>query len=720
MKVENTFSDEEQKHARKNLTARYIVISVSFVIVAILYAISIGRIQLEFAANASEDKETAYRERTVAIQAVRGEIFDRNGVPLVTNDYKYSLIFDYSAMSRSTAEQNEAILSVFRVIDEQGARDCVPETSSPIRGEYPNLYYDTKMLSGSTASARLKRIINANELDAGADAATLGKKLAEKYKMVDKSGNLLYTAQEITELIRVRYEMEVIRFSAVENYVFAKDVGLQVITAVSEASIRGVDTSVAYSRVYHYPGYASHILGRISKIYAEDAEYYTSQGYPVTALVGIDGCEKAFESYLRGMDGEMLITEDEAGNIVDTQIVREAVSGKDVYLTIDIELQVAAEDALKKNVEDIVKKALEDDEPLDGEDADSGALVVQTAEGGEILALASYPTYDLSTFGEDYNELIKDTSKPLFNRALQGTYAPGSTFKVGVALAALCEQTKMEDGTPFGADTVIKTTGKYTFYDDYQPTCWIYSERYKRNHGPINVAKAIQVSCNCFFYEVGRLLGIDNINRYGKIYGLGQPTGIELPESSGILADSKYKQSVGQGVWVGGDTIATAIGQAYNRFTPIQIANYIATIVNGGERYSTHLLHSVKSFSGDTVFTYEDTVVDRLSISKKNYNTIIEAMSRVVEYGSASKGFDDFPIAIGGKTGTAQISKNQSDNAAFVAFAPLNDPEIVVSCVIEKGVTGLNTTPAVRAALECYFGLGQWADENADAERGLK
>ncbi len=709
MKVENTFSDGEQKHSRKNFAARYIVISVSFVIVAILYAISIGRIQLEFAANASDDDETSYRQRTVAIQAVRGEIFDRNGVALVTNDYKYSLIFDYSAMSRSTAEQNAAILSVLRTIEAQGATDCIPETSSPIRGEYPNLYYDTEMLAGSTAAARLKRIINANELEEGADAVTLGKKLAEKYRMVDKSGNMLYTAEEISELLRVRYEMEVIRFSAVEPYVFAKGVGMEVITAVSEASIRGVDTSVSYSRIYHYPGYASHILGRISKIYAENAEYYTSQGYPVTALVGVDGCEKTFESYLRGMDGEMLITEDEAGNVVNVEIVKDAVAGKDVYLTIDIELQIAAEDALKKNVEDIVKKALEDDEPLDGEDADAGALVVQTAEGGEILALASYPTYDLSTFGADYNELINDKSKPLFNRALQGTYAPGSTFKVGVALAALCEQTKMADGVPFSADTIIKTTGKYKYYDDYQPACWIYSDRYKRNHGSINVTKAIQVSCNCFFYEVGRLLGIDNINSYGKIYGLGQPTGIELPEASGVLADSKYKQSVGQGVWVGGDTIATAIGQAYNRFTPIQISNYIATIVNGGNRYSAHLLHSVKSFSGETAVTYEDIILDKLNISKKNYNTIIDAMSSVVEYGSAAKGFEDFPIAIGGKTGTAQISKNQSDNAAFVAFAPLNDPEIVVSCVIEKGVTGLNTTPAVRAAMECYFGLGQWA-----------
>ncbi len=710
MRVENTFSDEEQKHSRRNLTARYIVISVSFVIVAILYAISIGRIQLEFAANAADDDETAYRQRTVAIQAVRGEIFDRNGVPLVTNDYEYSLIFDYSAMSRSTAEQNVAILSVLRAIEAQGAADCIPETSSPIRGEYPNLYYDAEMLTGSTAAARLKRIINANELEEGADAVTLGKKLAEKYRMVDKSGNMLYTAEEISELLRVRYEMEVIRFSAVEDYVFAKDVDLNVITAVSEASIRGVDTRVSYSRVYHYPGYASHILGRISKIYAEDAEYYTSQGYPVTALVGVDGCEKTFEPYLRGMEGEMLITEDEAGNAVNVEIVKDAVAGKDVYLTIDIELQIAAEDALKKNIEDINLKAAENDKELDGEDADSGALVVQSASGGEILAIASYPTYDLSTFGADYNELIKDSRKPLFNRALQGTYAPGSTFKVGVALAALCEQTRMADGTPFGASTLIKTAGKYTFYDDYQPTCWIYTDKYKGNHGSLNVSKAIQVSCNCFFYEVGRLLGIDNINKYCRMYGLGQPTGIELPEARGILADSKYKQSTGHGVWTGGDTIATAIGQAYNQFTPVQIANYISTIVNGGTRYSAHLLHSVKSFSGESVYTYEDVVLDKLTVSQRNYKTIVEAMSSVIEDGSASKEFAKFPIPIGGKTGTAQISRNQSNNAVFVAFAPLDKPEIVVSCVIERGAKGLNAAQSVRTAMECYFGLGQWAE----------
>ncbi len=710
MKVENNFSEEEQKQSRKNLTVRYIIISVSFVIAAILYTISIGRIQLEYAANSSEEKESTYRQRKVAIQAVRGEIFDRNGEALVTNDYKYSLIFDYSAMSRSAAEQNAAILEVLSLINAQGAGGTIPETSSPIRGKYPYLYYDSEMLESSTARSRLKRILNANELGEDADAASLGKKLAEKYRMLDKDGVPLHSAEEISELIRVRYEMEVIRFSAIEPYVFAKDVELDVITAVSEASIRGVNTSVSYSRVYHYPGYASHILGRISKIYAEDAEYYTSQGYPVTALVGVDGCEKTFETYLRGMDGEMLITEDDDGNIVNAEVVKDAVAGKDVYLTIDIKLQIAAEDALKKNIEDINAKAAEDEDPLDGEDADSGALVVQSASGGDILAIASYPTYDLSTFGADYNELIKDKTKPLFNRALQGTYAPGSTFKVGIAMAALCEGTKMSDGSPFDASTVIKTTGKYTYYSDYQPTCWIYTNKYRGSHGSINVSKAIQVSCNCFFYEVGRLLGIDNINKYCTSYGLGQATGIELPEAKGVLADSKYKQSSGQGVWTGGDTIATAIGQAYNQFTPLQIANYISTIVNGGTRYSVHLLHSVKSFSGEELHSYQPSAIDKLNVSSKNYKTIISAMSSVIEDGSASKEFSNFPIPIGGKTGTAQINKNQSNNAVFVAFAPLDSPEIVVSCVIEKGAKGLNAAQSVRTAMECYFGIGAWAE----------
>jgi penicillin-binding protein 2 len=224
------------------------------------------------------------------------------------------------------------------------------------------------------------------------------------------------------------------------------------------------------------------------------------------------------------------------------------------------------------------------------------------------------------------------------------------------------------------------------------------------------------VSCNCFFYEVGRLLGIDNINKYCKMYGLGQPTGIELPEAKGVLGDTKYKQSTGRGVWTGGDTIATAIGQAYNQFTPLQISNYISTIVNGGTRYSVHLLHSVKSFSGEEKYRYEDTVLDKLNVGDKNYKTIIEAMSSVIEDGSASKEFVNFPIPIGGKTGTAQISRTQSNNAVFVAFAPLDSPEIVISCVIERGASGLNAAQSVRTAMECYFGLGQWAKNESDEQ----
>ena len=710
MKVESRYSDNENRPARHSFAARYIVLSVSFVIIVIFYAISIGKIQLEYAALAADRQESEYTERVVTVQAVRGEILDRNGTPLVSNEYSYSLIFDYSAMSNSFAEQNGAIIEALSVIKEHAPKDCIPESSSPLRGLYPGFYYDTEMLTGSTAAARLERILNANELKKDATAAELGEALAKKYKMLDSEGAPLYSAEMMSELIRVRYEMEVIRFSAIEPYVFAEGVDLATITAMSEASIRGVDTRVSYSRVYHYPGYASHILGRISKIYAEDAEYYTSQGYPVTALVGVDGCEKTFEAYLRGMDGQMRITEDESGNTVKTEMIKEPVAGKDIYLTIDIELQIAAEDSLAKNIADINQKALANDKELDGEDADSGALVLQSAKGGDILAIASYPTYDLSTFGLDYGDLINDSRNPLFNRALQGTYAPGSTFKVGIALAALSEQTPMSNGERFDASTLIKTTGKYKYYDDYQPTCWIYTDKYKGNHGSINVKSAIQVSCNCFFYEVGRLLGIDNINKYCKIYGLGQPTGIELSEATGILADGKYKQSTGRGVWTGGDTIATAIGQAYNQFTPIQISNYISTIVNGGTRYSAHLLDRVQSFSGETVYEYEDTVLDSLNVSAGDYKTIITAMSSVIEDGSASKEFSDFPISIGGKTGTAQVSRTKSNNAIFVAFAPLDEPEIVVSCVIERGAKGLNAAQSVRSVMECYFGLGKWAD----------
>lgn len=698
-------SEQTNEYGRREFLYRYIIIAVSFIMICMVYAVSAFRIQGLYGGRGN-DKGENYSTRTVTIQAVRGEIFDRNGISLVSNKYTYSLIYDYSAMARSYTEQNADILSVLSLLEETGIR---ADKQCPFKGTYPEITFDVELLKSATVKSRLARIIGEYELPEDAAALDIARAIAERYRMLE-NGEPIYSPKEMSELIRVRYEMEAIRFSAVEPYVFGSGADMALITSVRELGLRGVDVKIDYSRVYHYPGYASHILGRISGILAEDAEYYTSLGYPITAKVGISGCELAFEEYLRGIDGEMTITEDENGNIVRCEVTKEPRAGNDVYLTIDILLQIAAEDALADNIQYIVERSQTLEGDLDGEDCDAGAIVVQSAEGGEILAIGSYPTFDLSTFNKDFSELITDTRGVYTNRALMGQYRPGSTAKIGMSVAALAEPLYI-DGVLFSSATKINTKGIYTYYEDYQPECWLYTD-FHTSHGSINISRAISVSCNYFYYEIGRIMGIDRINKYFSLFGMEQHTGIELAENIGVLGDAAYKQTLNiplnDRAWMPGDTLRSSIGVGYSEHTPLQISNYISMIVNGGTRYSAHLLKEVKTFSGETVSVTEPEILAEVEITESTYDAIIEGMHGVLSSSSdLRKTFGDFPASIGagGKTGTAQTSSNASNNAVFVSFAPLKEPEIVVACIIERGANGYNASRAARDVLDRYFGL---------------
>lgn len=706
---------EEQvnEYGRREFLYRYIIIAVSFALICAVYVISALRIQHLYGGRENAQEEE-YSTRTVTVSAVRGEIYDRNGKLLVSNEYDYYLIFDYSAMSPDKTEQNEGILSILSALR---LGECETEKQCPFKGIYPDITYDVELLQDPTVKARLARIISDYGLAEDVSAADLAHALAARYSMLDKEKNPIYTPEEMTDLIHVRYEMEAIRFSAVEPYVFAKKLDMTAITAVRELSVRGTQIKTDYSRVYHYPGYASHILGRISGILAEDAEYYSALGYPLSAKVGISGCELAFEQYLRGMEGEMKITEDKDGNLVSCEMIKEPETGNDIYLTIDIDLQMASEDALADNIQYIIDRSQTLEGDLDGEDCDSGAIVVQSAKGGEILAIGSYPTYDLSTFNKDFADLVQDPRGVYTNRALMGQYRLGSTAKIGMSVAALAEPLYLSDGTLFKSSTKLETKGIYTFYEDYQPECWLYTD-YNISHGAINVSRAISVSCNYFYYELGRIMGIERINKYFSIFGMGQPTGIELNENLGILADAEYKQTldipISDKAWMPGDTLRTSIGVGYSEHTPIQISNYISMIVNGGTRYAAHLLYEVKTFTGETVYKSEPKVLSMIEIADSSYDAIIDGMHGVLSSsGDLKKAFGDFPaeIGAGGKTGTAQTSSTASNNAVFVSFAPLKEPEIVVACVIERGANGYNASFAAREVLDRYFGLVEETDE---------
>lgn len=687
--------------------------------------------------------ETETHTRTVTIQAQRGEVYDCNGKPLIKNEYSYSILLDRGTLPTGNDELNQNLLDIYEKIEKADAEYTLSEISFPARGVYPDYTLDEEFLEVTSNKSRFLRFLSMLGLDEigtvidgevhpyalsifenslasddfGRKLYTIGiamsegptsvsldsivEVLAERYGIVDDEGEPLYDRETADFILRLRYDMESRDFSAANPYTVLTDADIALVTYIEEGSLRGFTVSVEAKRIYCEPGVASHILGRTGKIQtAEDIEYYTSLGYKYDAIVGIDGVELAFESYLHGIDGTMTITEDEYGNIIEQKITKEPVAGCDVYLTIDIDLQRAAEQALYDNIKYIHEKAAESGEELNGEDANAGALTILDINTNAVKALASYPTYDLSTYREDIGDLIADEDAPLYNRALKGTYPPGSTFKPAVAAAALSEGI-------VSSGTIIETLGRYDYYaaSGYTPRCWLYVSK-GRSHGEINISEAIKVSCNYFFYEIGRRLTIDTMNEYCRAFGLGEATGIELPEKTGALAGPDYRTENGLDGWNPGDTLAAAIGQSDNIFTPLQISVYMSAIINCGERYNAHILDCVKTYGTNSiVYKTPSRIMSEISMSEKNVQIVLDAMQTVVESGTTATLFDNYPIKVGGKTGTAQTTKNQSDNAVFVGFAPFDDPEIVATCVIERGAKGAWAGMAVRDAFTEYFDL---------------
>lgn len=689
---------------------RYVCLAGFFCVVCLIFIARLVSIQIAGQDYYTETSGPKTYTRTEIIQAQRGNIYDCNGNALVSNTFSYDIYLDAGSLPRAAEDRNAILLSIVNTAKEYGNPDSfsLPENPFTVKEDTVALDSDfmetvygrrlTKLLTDLNCPPQEDGTWKAEDLADGYDALRL------RYGLIDSEGAKLYNEQDAGLLFALRLDMELRNFSAAEPYTILTDVSVELISRIMEGSTRGIRVSSESERVYNYPGTASHILGRVGRITEEDAEYYKELGYSMDAIVGVDGAEKAFEQYLHGVDGELTIVEDGYGNVVDQYVSREPVAGQHVYLTIDIELQKAAEKALADNIAMIAEKGAATDTLLDGEDANAGALTAVDANTGAVLAIASYPTYDLSTFSETYADLIKDETSPLFNRALEGTYAPGSTFKPGVAAAALQEGII----TPY---TEIQDLGQYTYYTDYQPKCWIYSPRYgMRTHGYVNVSEAIQVSCNYFFYDVGRQLTITKIDEYCEKYGLGQPTGIELSEKTGILAGPKYREENGK-IWYDGDTLQAAIGQSDHLFTPLQINMYITTLLGGGDRLGAHILKETRDYFGEVLYEAQPQVVDSIHLDDVVVQTVQNAMKDVTENGSAARVFVNYPISVGGKTGTAQVSENSSDNATFIAFAPFDDPQIVATCVIEHGANGTDAGFAVRDLFDHYFFAGTEGEE---------
>lgn len=693
--------------------ARYIAIASLFILVCLIYTARLVSLQLK--KPEVTDASKGLSERTLTVQAIRGEIYDRNGKALVSNKYSYNVILEKGGFPKKNADINTLLIDIIKTLPER------TEHMFPVEGTYPNYSYFGLEDTNSTVYKRFVAMLDRFELSRDINCHDFIDALLDRYGLLDKENKINVDETYLYDLLALRYDLERSDFSVLYPYTLSTDISNETLTRIKEKNFPGVEINKTAFRVYNYPGYASHILGRTGKIQADDADYYKELGYPVDAIVGIDGAEKAFESYLHGQDGILVIVEDKEGNTVEEYYKKEPVAGNDVYLTLDIDMQIRAEDSLKNNIELIKAKANEKiqqdilkytgpDGNLYpwanisqhiGEDASAGAATAINPNTGEVYALASNPTFDLSLFNISYGELSADPARPLYNRALQGVYEPGSTFKVGVAATAL--QTGL-----ITQNDMIYDSGVYTYYaPTYQPACWLYN-MYRRGHGNMNVTRALQDSCNYFFYDVGRRLTIQTMNEYSKQFGLGENTGIELPESKGVLAGPAYSASRGK-AWVPGDTLQAAIGQSDNTFSPLQLSVYLSTIINGGTRYKAHLLHSVRKYgTGEVLYSYEPEILNTVALSSENVNIIKNALRRVTENGSASSLFSRYPIEMGGKTGTAQVGTgtDKSNNGIFVAFAPYDNPEIVSSCIIEQGSSGTDAGYTVRDIFNYYFNIG--------------
>ena len=614
----------------------------------------------------------ASSSNTATVKAARGEILDRNGNPLVINRQGNSIIFDaaYFPSAKKQSERDSIILKLINIIESQNETwiDNLP------------LVFDSsgKIVFAENRESDIKKMkskdmLNLNEY---ATAQNCMDALVAKYSLQN------YSKVNARKIASVCYEMDNLDFAVNQPYTFAEDVATNTVSMVKENSdiFPGVDVQIVPYREYVDGTIAPHILGTVGALDAKEYKENKDKGYKLNDSIGKSGIERAMESYLKGTDGKKSITTDFQGN-TNSKYLTDPVQGNTVILTIDKNLQKVAQDALKNAVQRTSSDS-------------AGAVVVTDVKSGEILAMASYPTYDISKYNKEAAQLNKASGSPLWNRATMSTYACGSTMKPAMALAGLSEGVITKDS--------IITCRRYYTYKNQTFKCLGY-------HGSINVKQALLHSCNIFFYEVGRRLGIDKIDEYAKKLGLGEKTGIEISEASGTMASPAEREARG-GVWYPGDTIQAAIGQSDDQFTPLQLADYVSTIASGGTRYQPHLVKSVKSYDlSKTMLEKNPVVMAKLNVSKENLQTVKEGMFEVGTQGTVGRKFRNLPIKASAKTGTAQVveykngTKIYHTNGLLITFAPYDNPEIAISLIVEDAGTGSSVSDIAADIYNYYF-----------------
>ena len=651
---------KEELTIKKRDKRRYITIIVAAVLAFVLLFARTFEIQV---ANSEKYVEQAngIARITAPIKASRGEILDCYGRPIATNREGYNIIFNYASISKTTI--NDTILSLIKLLGEHEWKDDLP-------------LLETAPYSFDKEAPEISknRMLDMLELAHYATAENCFDALVKRYSLEDRDKN----QQRL--IMGVRYTMERAGFSISVPFTFAEDVSSKIMTVISENTDvygeNGVSIEVASFREYDNASVAPHIIGTVSPIYAEDWEELKAKGYSYDDKVGRSGIEKACEDELRGTDGEITYKVDSKGKILSSEVTKEPVPGHTVRLTIDKNVQVSAQNALMDTIKQLNKDKIY---------ANAGAAVAVNVKTGGVLAAVNCPTYTYDQYENNYEALVKDTTgRPLFDRAFTGAYPPGSTFKPAVACAAL------QEGVITSTET-ITCVRKYRYFNDYQPNCMHF-------HGGITLIPALSKSCNYFFFETGRRLGITKMNEYCKKLGLGVKTGVEVSESAGTLAGPESRAE-----WYEGYTLSAAIGQSDNAFTPLQLATYTATIANSGVRYKTTLIDKIMSYSQDKVIKQsKPEIVDTVELDESVINTVKQGMLSVTEDGTGSRVFADYPITVGGKTGTAETAKG-ADHTVFIAFAPYENPEIAVAVIIEHGKYSSYSGGLLKAIFNAYF-----------------
>ena len=638
------------------------------------------------------DNISTFETRT-RVKGVRGNILDTNGNVLVTNRASYDLVVNHYVLT-SSASPNQTLYQLVQLCK---ARGIEYTDRLPITKEAPYEYtldeYNTTW-QGYFQTFLMER----DNIDSDISAPLLMEKLKQSYSIPKE-----WSEEDARLVLGLRYELSLRQYvGTLSNYVFISDVNSDTLAAVMELNIPGMNVETTTVREYSTK-YASHILGYVGAMNKEQWETYKEKGYSMDAHVGQTGLEQAFEEYLHGIDGTRVDVVTKSGQLVRSYYETEPQAGKNVQISVDLKLQAVAEDSLATTIANLRDPATNPEK--DGRDAGGAAVVAMNVKTGQVLVCASYPTYDLSTLFDNYTELLEDKTAPLFNRALQAAYPPGSTYKMSMVVAGI-------DSGEIKPNTYIEDKGVFTKYPGFSPKCLRYSSQGK-THGSIDCTDALKCSCNYFFYVLGDKVGLSDMDDTAKGLGLGESTGIELYEATGHRANPETKAKLYTGddaKWYQGDQILAAIGQSENKFTPIQLCSYVTTLVNQGTRYKATFLDRVVSSDYRSVFLESSVQIQsQMEISDAAHQAVAEGMRKVANAsgGTAYKIFKDYPITVCAKTGTAQTGiANSSDNGAFVCYAPAEDPEIAIVVYGEKAGHGSSLGEVARSILDSYFDLG--------------